>query len=293
MSAARAYLDGNAARNKPCCIGNRPPMRSFPALILSGLLIAAPMSLALAQEDSAAGETKTDAVARAERYAACMRLARSEPATGLSRARTWRDTGGAAPARHCEGVALMTLGRYAESGRVLEALAQDLPADAQARLRANALAQAGQAWLLADKAARAEAAYGEALDLRPDDPDLWIDRALARFDMGRYWETIDDLNHAAGLAPERAGVFVYRASAYRHVEAPEMAREDVNRALDLDPDHLEGLLERGILHRLAGREAAAREDWLQILDQAPDSPAAFAARDNLEKMDVEIEDSPS
>jgi len=231
------------------------------------------------------------AEAAAERYADCMALARGDPDAALGRARRWRDTGGGAPARHCEGVALMNLGHYGESARLLERLARALPAGTAPGLRADALAQAGQAWLLDGNPEAAAARYGAALDLDPDDVELWIDRALARFEAGRPWEAIDDLNRASELAPKRADIFVFRASAYRHVEAPELAREDIERALALDPDHLEGLLERGILHRLAGREDAARQDWLKVIDRAPDSPAAISARENLERMDLQMDDA--
>ena len=66
----------------------------------------------------------------------------------------------------------------------------------------------------------------------------------------------------------------------------DLALVDVERALALRPNHAEGLLERGILHRLRDNKAGARQDWLKVLRVAPDSPAANAARQNLENMDV-------
>lgn len=221
-----------------------------------------------------------------ERYTECMTLAHQEPAKGLERARTWHDTGGGDAARHCAGVALISLGRYAEAGRHLEALAKTMDRRHGAGMRADALAQAGQAWLLAGKPARAEAAYTQALDLRTDDVELWIDRALARFEMTRYWEAIDDLNRASELAPDRADVLVYRASAYRHVDAPAMARNDVREALGHAPYHPEGLLERGILRRMNDNPEGARRDWLKVIDVAPASAAADAARANIARLDV-------
>lgn len=247
--------------------------------LITALTLLAPV-LAIA---SAAAQTNTKASAR---YAACIEMAHNNPAKGLERARTWQDTGGGDPARHCEGVALISLGRYRDAGRLLENLARTMKPQRQAAMRAKALGQAGQAWLLAGNPGRAEAAYGAALDLRNQDVELWIDRALARFEMGRYWEAIDDLNQASEIAPARADILVYRASAYRHVEAPTMARSDIKAALKRNPDHLEGLLERGILRRLNGNKNGARADWLRILDLAPDSPAADAARENLAKLDV-------
>ncbi len=221
-------------------------------------------------------------------YADCMAEARDAPDTAFERAQTWADLGGGAPARHCAAVALIGLGQFEEAAQSLEDLALDLRSDDSA-LRADLLAQAGQAWLLAGKPERAYGAQTTALELTPEDPDLWIDRSLALAAAQNYWEAIDDLNRAAELGPPRADLLIFRASAYRYVDAPELAMEDVERALRLDPDNLEGLLERGNLRRVAGDEGGARNDWLRILEIAPDSPAAAAARRNLEKLDVAVE----
>jgi hypothetical protein len=65
--------------------------------------------------------------------------------------------------------------------------------------------------------------------------------------------------------------------------------EDVTKALGSSPDNPDGLLERGILRRLIGDDLGARADWLAVTRFAPESPAAEAARRNLERMDVKVE----
>ena len=254
------------------------------ALTLRLALLAALSAGFPAVADAADSAERREA---SQRYARCLALARDEPAKGLERARTWRDTGGGDPARHCAGVALMRLERYTDAGKHLEDLAKTLAKGRGASMRAKALAQAGQAWILAGEPARAEAVYSQALKLREGNVELWIDRALARFEMGDYWKAIDDLNRASELAPDRADVLVFRASAYRHVDAPTMARSDIKRALNRAPNHPEGLLERGILRRLGGDTEGARQAWLKVIRVAPDSPAAESARANLARLDVE------
>ena len=46
---------------------------------------------------------------------------------------------------------------------------------------------------------------------------------------------------------------------------------------------------RGNIRRLQGDSAGARKDWLQAIKLAPTSPAAEAARRNLERMDIKVE----
>ena len=231
-------------------------------------------------------------VEAARRYADCLDMARDRPDTAIERARTWQDTGGGDAARHCQAIAHMTRGDYHRAGRMLEQLARTMPKDIGAAPRANALSQASRAWLLGNKPGRAQAAATQALQLKPDDPELLLDRAHARFQAGQYWETIDDLNRAIERKPGRADLYVYRGSAYRYVDAPTMARENLRRALELDPDNVEAQFELGALARLQGDTADARDRWMAVIRQAPETGLAQAARENLQQMDVQVETPP-
>jgi tetratricopeptide (TPR) repeat protein len=231
------------------------------------------------------------APARADRdkdYADCLRAVDKDPAQAFETANSWAERGGGYPARHCGALALLKMGQYDQAAMRLEQLATDM-ARGEGNLSAEALAQAGEAWLLARKPDRAFAAQTAALKLRPRDVDLLIDRAITLADVKNYWEAIDDLNHALELDPRRADAHVLRASAYRYVDSPEMAAEDVAAALALDPRNLDALAERGIVKRLNNDPAGARQDWLTVLRAAPDSPAADIARDNLAKLDVKVD----
>jgi regulator of sirC expression with transglutaminase-like and TPR domain len=160
---------------------------------------------------------------------------------------------------------------------MLEALVGEVPQ----RMRAGVLIQAGQAWLMADDADRAYRAQTRALEFEPDNVELLVDRSITLAGVGRFWESIDDLNRASDLSGPRADILVYRATAYRFVEAYDLAMEDVNRALQLEPNHPEGLMERGILRYQEGDLRGARADWQAVIDLAPNTPAAVAARENL------------
>ena len=72
---------------------------------------------------------------------------------------------------------------------------------------------------------------------------------------------MDDFNEASTLAPTRADVLIYRASAYRYLETYDLALEDIEAALVIRPESPEALL-------------------------APRSAAADAAQANLTMLDV-------
>ena len=229
-----------------------------------------------------------ETIDHAEQYRACMKLARTTPEDAFESALAWEARGGGAPAKHCSAVALLANGQYRDAALRFEELAGALAGD-QLRFRAEALAQAGQAWLLQDDLERAHAAQTAALEAQPQDADLWIDRALTRALAQNYWEAVDDLNEAENLAPERPDIFIFRASAYRYLDSLDLALEDADRGLGLNPLHPEGLLERGIIKRLQGDAEGARADWLELVNKASGTAAAESARANLEALDVKAE----
>jgi tetratricopeptide (TPR) repeat protein len=216
-----------------------------------------------------------------QRYANCMATARSDPAAAEQVALAWFNEGGAAAAQHCQAVALIGLGRYQEAGELLERLARELPETETATI-ADLFGQAAQAWLLQGNYDRAVAVLDQAMSLAPYDVELVIDRAVAKASASKYWEAIDDLNVAAGMAPGRTDILVLRATAYRFVEAPELALEDIGRVLETEPQNPDAIFERGMLHALAGDIAAARADWQQVVQIAPGSMAAEVAQANLD-----------
>ena len=250
------------------------PIRQCARLALAAALILCTATGTKAQSQGQTGHSD---------YGACMTMVQAQPQTAFEQAEVWAAQGGGQAARHCAAVALIALGRLFEAAQRLELLAAEMPANA-IEPRARIYGQAGQAGLTTGEGTKAAPACSAALTLTPADVELMIDRSLARATEGQYWEAIDDLNRAHDLAPTRADILVLRASAYRTLEATDLAADDLERALALDPGNPDGLLERGILRRLDGDVAGARADWTRVLETAGDSPAAQAARANLEDL---------
>ena len=213
----------------------------------------------------------------------CVEFVRAHPKEGLERAKLWAQQGGGFYADHCVAMALFDLRDYAAAADRFQTLATAMMG-MPAIERAQALDQAGQAWLAAEQPDRAKAAFDGALQLNGENADLLIDRAEAYAELKRYWDALDDLNRAIDLAPDRADAYIYRGAAYRHLDTLDLAMQDVQHGLSLAPDSPTGLLERGILRRLKGDIDGAREDWQRVEKLAPDSPAEKAAAENLAKL---------
>ena len=252
------------------------PARLYRLIVpaLATLIVAAP----------AARADQFDAQ-REQKYEDCMAQAQRVPADGYETALAWEGQGGGDPARHCAAVALIGLGKYQEAAAQLESLGAAL-AEKQPQLAAEAFAQAGQAWSMAGDTKRALDDAAAGLKLAPEDVDLLLDRAIAYATLGDFTSAITDLDKAQTLAPARADVLVYRASAWRLTNDLAKARADADAALALEPKNAEALLERGNVRRLTDDPAGARADWLQVVELAAGTPAADAAKANLEKLDV-------
>jgi tetratricopeptide (TPR) repeat protein len=261
-------------------------------LRVSALLLTLVSSLALAMPSPGLGKDVSPQVAPAPvppadpyaHYEWCIKLAKSKPDDGWEAALAWTGEGGGEPARHCAAVALIGLKQYKEAGQRLEDLA--LQSFADAAIRAGMLEQAGQAWLLANDIDRAYADQTTALQLLPGNPDLLIDRAES-LALTQHWnEAKVDLDAALAKSPNRSDALIYRATAERFLGDLAAAANDIARALTLDGTSEDAWLESGSIKRLSGDDAGARRDWQRVLELAPSSPAAEAARANIEKLDV-------
>lgn len=221
-----------------------------------------------------------------EEYRTCLILAKQKPEQGWEEALAWQSLGGGEAARHCAAVALIGLGKHAEAASRLETLANE--SVREDTMRAEMMAQAGQAWIMAGNLTRADAAQRAALKLAPGSTDIMIDHAVLLAQVHHYGEAVETLSKVLRLQPNRVEALTLRASAFRYLDNLPGAEDDINQALKLDPDFPDALLERGIVKRLKGEDAAAREDWLRAIALAPDSEAGEAARRNLEKLDVKV-----
>jgi tetratricopeptide (TPR) repeat protein len=188
-----------------------------------------------------------------ERYARCVGLVGANATQAFEQASLWRTEGGGAAAKHCQGLALVALGQPVRAAGVLDSAADDLGRDQPPRpiLRARVMAQAGNAWLLADDAARAESRLSAALALMPDagadKTDMYVDRARARAAVKNWGAALTDLNTAAVRAPERADILLLRGSAKRLLGDLDGAAADLAAAAALAPDDAEIKAEQGRL----------------------------------------------
>lgn len=215
------------------------------------------------------------------RYTECMQLARREPLKALPVAEKWKAEGGGLGARHCVAIALFEAGKFVPAATQLEAIERDMGTE-RPGLRAELLGQAGHAWMEANQAENAAAVQSRAIDLKPTDADLWIDRGLSLAAMRAWPRAIADFDRALRIEPNRIDILVLRAAAWRNAGDPAKALADAERALKRAPDHSEALLEHGFALLARGDRKGASADFGKVLKAVPQgSDAARRAEAGL------------
>jgi tetratricopeptide (TPR) repeat protein len=159
----------------------------------------------------------------------------------------------------------------------LEVLERDIPKE-KAVLRSQILAQAGQALLMEGLVDRSSQLLTKAINLNPENPELYLDRATARMDQLKYIQALHDLNQAIALDPNFGDAYLYRAYVKRDIKDIAGAVTDIKHVLELLPGLPVAVLERGSLKELIGDKNGARKDWETIIKQVPSSKEAKAAR---------------
>ena len=101
------------------------------------------------------------------------------------------------------------MGQYAEAAIRFEDLAEELRANTS--LRAELLAQAGQAWHQAGEIDRAYTTHSLALEAAPSDANIRIDRAMVLAERGQYELAIEDLDAALAANPSTVQALILRA----------------------------------------------------------------------------------
>ncbi len=105
---------------------------------------AAIVILCLAMTASAGAAPRGGMASAEQRYHACMDEVGSDAGQASRMAEEWRRQGGGDAARHCAAAADLALGRFAEAGEGLEALARDGSRDSPI-LRASLAARFAEA----------------------------------------------------------------------------------------------------------------------------------------------------
>ncbi|MGW7537612.1 tetratricopeptide repeat protein [Amycolatopsis sp. NPDC054798] len=203
---------------------------------------------------------------------------------------------------------LLSLRRYDEAEAVFEEAARQCPDEPGVLMQRVWLAtgrfrfeeslrwcgrvldlDAGHAAALAERVAslrqlrrfdEAEAAAGEAIGRRPDDPGILVQRGWVDYDQGRFEESLGWFRRALDLDPGYAWASLAESAAYHGLRRFEEAKASAQSVLDREPDSVAAFMRMAALCR--GRENAPEairwyERALEVEPRYADAMALRAA----------------
>lgn len=199
-------------------------------------------------------------------FVSCMAKGESDPVAARDYAEQWlvSDTGGDDYAFYCLAIWTFHTGDPLRAAEIFERLSE------QSGVRDSAYAgeflrTAGDLYDAAKAPERAFRAYSKALERNRDLPDLWVDRALVRAELGDYEGTIADLDAALQLDSENVEALVFRGSSFLATDQLAAAADDALQALLLEPFNIPGLWLRAQIAMVEGDRALAIRDLERII----------------------------
>jgi tetratricopeptide (TPR) repeat protein/predicted Ser/Thr protein kinase len=135
--------------------------------------------------------------------------------------------------------------------------------------RFESLRDRARAYLALRQAEPALQDLAAALELRPHDVELRVDRGGLHENFGRHAEALADLDVALTHAPDHPTGLYYRGAALGSLKRPAEAIADLDRLLKVDPKHRAGREMRASLLQSSGRFAEAAHDYEALIEAWP------------------------
>jgi len=164
-----------------------------------------------------------------KRLTDCLKRAAQSPDQAAAEAESWMKKAGGDKARLCRAYAQFHRGEFNVAGAEFAWLASKA-GNKDKTYTASLHAKAGLAFSRANDHVNAEAQYTKALKLEPQDPEIWVDRAMERASIERYWDAIEDFNQALTLMPDMTEAIRMRGQAWVKLGQDRKAFEDFQRA---------------------------------------------------------------
>ena len=117
-----------------------------------------------------------------------------------------------------------------------------------------------------------------AIELDPQDPTYYFNRAIIRYKSNDLKGTMEDYNKVLELNPDNALTFYNRAILNTEIGKTREAVADYSKVIELSPRNILPYFNRGAVKFEAGDYYGAIEDWSQAIEIFPDFAKAYQAR---------------
>lgn len=119
----------------------------------------------------------------------------------------------------------------------------------------------------------------------PKDVQAWIQLGNDYFDVDQFQKSIDAYGKALALQPNNPDVMTDQGIMYLRMANYEQAAKNFERANQLNPSHVQSLFNLGVVYaNHLGKPEKAVEAWTKVIQVAPMSSQAIQARTALQQM---------
>lgn len=120
-----------------------------------------------------------------------------------------------------------------------------------------------------------------AVKLDPKNPNLYINRAVIRYNLDDWWGAKEDLNMVLELDPNNEIARLNRAILNLEANSNDEAQEDLTIILRQDPDNYRARYNRAAVRFQKRNYKGAIEDITQVLKRFPDYAAGYLWRSDM------------
>ncbi len=123
------------------------------------------------------------------------------------------------------------------------------------------------------------------VDRDPADVKSWIALGNEYFDSGQRAKAVEAYGRALQLQPDNPDVLTDQGVMYRELGAYDKAIANFEKASAIDPKHVQSILDLGVLYAQDLKDYdKALKSWERVVAIAPASPEAARAREYIEQL---------
>lgn len=108
--------------------------------------------------------------------------------------------------------------------------------------------------------------------------DALVSSALEKYQRGNLIGALNDFNNAIDLSPDNADIYVYRGNIYNKMREYTKAIRDYDRAIEINPNFTEAYHDRGFSKFHLGDESGALEDISRAIELNPSKEKTYFDR---------------